>query len=95
MVSRKGVDLLLLLLLLLLLVDSFFGRIFCSVSCPGVDLLLLLDSFFCRNLAVVIGFERLKGLALSPMGVGRISVVVVALGLVEWSLSLTSFAIVT
>ena len=74
-----GVDSLLLLLLLLLSVG-----IFC--------LLFLICR---RNFAVVIGFERLKGLALSPMGVGRISVVVVALGLVEWSLSLTSFAIVT
>ena len=42
---------------------------------------------------MVIGFERLKGLVLSPMGLDRISVVVVALGLVEWALS-TSFAIV-
>ena len=73
--------------------DSFFGRIFCSVSCPGVDLLLLLDSFFCQDLAVVIGFGWLKRLVLSPMGVSRISVTIAALGSVEW-VSLTSFAIV-
>ena len=77
LVSRAGVDSLLLLLLLLL-----FVGIFC--------LLFLI----CRpNFAVVIGFERLKGLAISPMGVGWISVIVVALGLFEWALSI-SFAIV-
>ena len=33
-------------------------------------------------------------LVLSPMGVCRISVAIVTLGLVEWAFSLTSFAIV-